>query len=83
MILQPGKTYVSIGFVDLSQLLWSEELNQLNISGTVKLIHIDMNAICVARSIIIYRMLTKGMNHHNIFDVWYSSCLNKGTHKDL
>lgn len=37
----------------------------------------DMNPICVARSIIIHKMLQLNINKDTIFNVWYSSCLTK------
>ena len=38
---------------------------------------VDMNPICVARSLVLYKMLSLGLSVNSIFEVWYSSCLSE------
>ena len=42
-----------------------------------------MNIICVARSMLIYKMLLQSLMSETIFEVWYSSCLSEHAVQDL
>ena len=78
-IIEAGETYVQVGFVDLSIDLWSDlrDKKNKNSEKPAKIYHIDMNIICVARSMVIHQMLLQSLNSQTIFEVWYSSCLSE------
>lgn len=70
-----GKTYVSVGFVDNSDLLFGNYRGDSNES--IKYYGLDMNPICVARSMLVYEMLKQGKKASSIFEVWYLSSLKE------
>lgn len=56
IIYEKGRTYVNIGFVDNSMHLFGKIIDR-GLKGPVKSHNVDMSAICVARSILIYEMM--------------------------
>jgi hypothetical protein len=69
-LMTPGKTYVDIGFVDLSQLIFSEfKMPDNQVPEKVKYYGFDMSPICVARTLIIHEMMKQNLSVESIFDL--------------
>ena len=83
MVVKEGKSYVNVGFVDNSVILFSHVVikDESKAFKPVKFYNIDMNPICVARSIIIYEMMKQKVPTEAILEVWYLSCLSKITNE--
>ena len=83
MIVQEGKTYVNVGFVDNSLILFSHLVieDESKKVKPVRFYNIDMSPICVARSLIIYEMMKLKAPTEAILEVWYLSCLSKNTNE--
>ena len=79
-IFEFGKSYVGIGLVDNSELLFGQYREGIN-NEPLKYTGIDLNPICIARCILIYKMMKQNKDTKAIFEVWYLSCLSKTTHK--
>ena len=83
-VIEEGKTYVAVGFVDNSIIMNSELLTPWNeMRQAVKFVGIDMSPICVARSLIIYEMMKRDCSADNIFELWYLSCISKATNENF
>lgn len=83
MVVKEGKSYVNVGFVDNSIILFShlDIKDKSNKVKPVKFYNIDMSPICVARSLIIYEMMKQKAPTEAILEVWYLSCLSKSTNE--
>ena len=79
-----GRTYVGFGYVDLSQLMWSNHV--LHGDGVVDFYGYDQAEITVARSLLILEMLKsaeKKVSNKSILQVWFSSCWDKETKQEF
>lgn len=71
-----GETYVSIGFVDISSLLFAEfDVSKTKVEP-LKFFGYDQSEIAVARSNLLYQMMRmeKNVSDKTILQVWFSSC---------
>ena len=78
-----GKTYVGIGFVDLSQLLWGEYQNE---GGTLRFYGYDQAEVTVGRSVLMYEMMKaeeREVSEKTILQVWFSSCWDRETQEQF
>ena len=77
-VFEQGKTYVSVGFVDLHQLINAKFILQgdEDTQNKIKYIGYEMNEISVARSKIILELLSCDVPVENILQIWFSSCLS-------
>ena len=85
MKFQFGKTYVGIGFVDLSQLLWGEYQSEEG-AGTLLFHGYDQAEVTVARSVLIYEMMKtdkRELSDKTILQVWFSSCWDRETQEQF
>lgn len=76
-----GKTYVSLAFVDISQLLFGKYKNYTDDkSAHLKYFCYDRCPVVIARGHIIWNLLkTPGIRPESIMQVWYSSCWDDQT----
>ena len=81
-IYEVGKTYVSLGFVDLFQLMFGEY--KTTGQSTIRYFAYDRCPIILARSTIIWRMIRmKSVPDESVLQVWFSSCLDNKATKDF
>ena len=80
-----GKTYVSIGFVDMFNLLVGSYKNTDDEASSKPLSFVgyDKSQVVIARSLIIYEMMLQGVCAESILQVWFSTGWNENTQKDL
>ncbi|XP_057299229.1 uncharacterized protein LOC130629870 [Hydractinia symbiolongicarpus] len=76
-----GRKYVFIGYVDLSQLLFS--IFTGDTCNKVKFFGFDKSEICVARSLIVYEMMKLELRLDSILEVWFSTGWCNQTLKDF
>jgi len=70
--LKAGKCYVSVGFVDLQQLLFANITGE----GHVEYHGYEMNPICVARAKLILELLKDQLcSDKEILQIWYSTVI--------
>ena len=81
LVFECGRNYVSIGYVDLSQLLWGSYRNDND--GVIHFYGYDQAEVTVARSILIYEMLKSEVSDKTILQIWFSSCWDKETQQDF
>ena len=78
-VLMKGRSYVSIGFVDLQQLLEAKVVGQRN-EGPVVWRGFDMSMVVVARAKLILGLLKQAdICSEQVLQIWYSSCLTHVT----
>ena len=71
--MNTGKCYVSVGFVDIQQLLFANIIGK----GHVEYHGYDMNPICVARAKLILELLKDPLcSDQEILQIWYSTSIN-------
>ena len=73
-----GRNFVSVGYVDLSELLWGEFLNESE--GVMRFYGYDQAEVTVVRSMLIYEMMKSDkteVSDKTILQVWFSSCWDK------
>ena len=73
--LERGKTYISLGFVDLQQLMEADLVGQLE-SGPVSWHGYDMNPAAVAKSELVLAMLKENVPVEHILQIWYSTSIS-------
>jgi hypothetical protein len=71
------KVNVSVGFVDLGPLIWSEFLGEN--SKPTKWIGYEASPFCVAKTMVIAEMLKNSSSVESIVQVWYSSIWKSST----
>ena len=79
-----GRNFVSVGYVDLSQLLWGVFHNEPE--GVMRFYGYDQAEVTVARSMLIYEMMKSGkteVSGKTILQVWFSSCWDKETKEEF
>ena len=79
LLFEFGRTYVGLGYVDLSQLIWGRFIDG---KGPLQYYGYDMAEGSVARSLLIWEMLKAPANQvrdKTILQVWFSSCWDKQT----
>ena len=77
------RSYVSVGFVDLQQVMEGEILSSLS-NSPVTWYGYDMSTIAVARAKIIVDLIqTDTATVDDILQIWYSSCLSKNACETL
>ena len=77
-----GNNYVSIGFVDMMQLL----VGSLEIDPSlnpIMFVGYDKSDVVVARNYVIYDMILRESSPNSILQVWFSAGWNKGTLEDF
>lgn len=80
--LERGKTYVSLGFVDLQQLI-EADLSGLEGDGPVAWHGYDMNPVTVAKAKLALAMLTEDVPVDQILQIWFSTCISSEAAKSL
>ena len=81
--LERGKTYISLGFVDLQQLM-EADVRGLAESGPGIAWHgYDMNPIAVAKAKLITAMLKEEVPLVQILQIWFSTAIKSDTAKTL
>lgn len=80
-----GTVHVSIGFVDLCSLIYSDIVDPSNLSKEkpFRWIGYEMSPYCVAKSLVIAEMMRNGSHGDSILQVWYSAVWNKKTLKEF
>ena len=73
--LERGRCYISVGFVDLQQLLEAEVVGP-DAAGPAVWRGLEMSQIAVARSRLILAMLVGDMPDEQILQIWYSTCIS-------
>ena len=68
-----GKTYVSIGFVDLLQLMVGSFIGEEGADEPLGFIGYDMSEVVVARAMIVHEMLRQAVPAESVLQVWFSS----------
>ena len=71
-----GRNHVSIGFVDLQDLLFGEFYGDPGLETAFLMI--DQDEIAVARTLVIYQMIRQDMANEHILQCWYSTIWSKG-----
>ena len=69
IFLNFGKTYIGIGFTDMSTLVKGLYQDELNSSLPLLFIGYDMCEMVIARNLILYEMMSSGCNAENILQV--------------
>ena len=83
LVLERGCSYISIGFVDLQQVM-EAEVEGCREAGPVVWRGYDMSAIAVARAKIILALLQQtDVPIEHILQLWYSSCISPEAAKFL
>ena len=80
--MERGETYVSLGFVDLQEVMEAEVVG-LPENGHIAWHGFDMNPIAVGRSKLILAMLEDGVPLDRILQIWFSTCISSETAKTL
>ena len=80
--LERGETYVSLGFVDLQELM-EANVGGLPENGPIAWHGYDMNPIAVGRSKLILAMLEEDVPLDQIVQIWFSTCISSETAKTL
>ena len=81
-IYEYGKTHVSIGCADFSQLLFGK-LDNKDSSDPLVFIGIDSSVVSIARCWILYQMIRNKVNPRSILQVWFSSAWTDEAQKDF
>ena len=80
--LERGETYVSLGFVDLQELM-EADVGGPPENGPIAWHGYDMNPIAVGRSKLILAMLEEDVPLDQILQIWFSTCISSETAKTL
>ena len=80
--LERGETYVSLGFVDLQQLMEAELIGPAE-GGPVAWHGFDMNPIAVTKSKLMLAMLEEDVPLEQILQIWFSTCISLEASKSL
>ena len=75
--VEVGKTYVSIAFLDLQQLMWSSLVNHTEVEAAVAWYGYDSNKINIARAKLIIDLVSSDISSREILQIWYSTCIGK------
>lgn len=70
-----GKSYISIGFVDLQQVM-EAEIMESEVDAPVVWRGYEMSEIAVARAMIILELINHDTPVQEILQIWYSSCIS-------
>ena len=81
--LERGRTYVSLGFVDLQQLMEAEVRGPTETGRSVAWQGYDMNPIAVAKAKLIVAMLKEEVPLVQILQIWFSTAITSETAKTL
>ena len=73
--LEKGKTYVSLGFVDLQQLMEAEVRGQTECGPGIAWHGYDMNPIAVAKTKLFVAMLKEEVPLVQILQIWHICCV--------
>ena len=80
--LERGETYVSLGFVDLQELM-EADMDDPAENGPIAWHGYDMNPIAVGRSKLILAMLEEDAPLDQVLQIWFSTCISSETAKTL
>ncbi len=85
MEFQTGKAYVSVGFVDMFQLISGSFVSPigLNPNDVITFVGYDKSELVVARNLVIYQMMLSKNDPKSILQVWFSSGWSKKTLNDF
>jgi len=80
--MKAGEVYVSVGFVDLGSLIWSE-IRENNTDYPTQWIGYEASQLCVAKTLVIAEMFKNGSSVESIVQVWFSSIWKTTTMKSF
>ena len=80
--LERGETYVSLGFVDLQEVM-EADVGGLPENGPIAWHGYDTSPIAVGRSKLILAMLEEDVPLDQILQIWFSTCISSETAKTL
>ena len=81
--LERGRTYVSLGFVDLQQLMEAEVKGPAENGRSIAWHGYDMNPVAVAKAKLIVAMLKEEVPLVQILQIWFSTAISSETAKTL
>ncbi len=82
---ETGKTYVSVGFVDMFQLISGSFMSPVGVNpnDVITFVGYDKSDLVVARNLVIHQMMLAGNDPKSILQVWFSSGWSKQTLEDF